>query len=96
MKMIKYIGILLIILFANIAWGQNAKQTVKKETQKTTKTTVQKETKNATKTAVQKKVKKVPTANAKKKMLSKLKSNMQKKKLRTATKRAKIVRKGKL
>lgn len=80
MKLRKFIGLLLIILFTNLAWGQNAENNSVQEKKKVPRTE-------------QKKVKRVPQANNKKRILMKQKSKMQKKKLRTAVRKKQIRRK---
>lgn len=74
MKLRKFIGLLLILLFTNVVWGQAVEQKSVQEKKKIPRTE-------------QKKIKKVPQANNKKRILMKQRSKMHKKKLRTAVRK---------
>lgn len=71
MQLRKIIGLLLIIFFVNVAWGQ----TSAKKTEETPKKAPRTE---------QKKIKRVPSAHNKKKVMQKQRTDMQKKRLKTA------------
>lgn len=91
MKLRKLIGLLLIMLFTNLVWGQTTEKKPVQEKKKTPSTEQKKKKKGPS--ANTKKVKKVPLANNKKKILMKQRSNMQKKKLRTAVRKKQARRK---
>ena len=91
MKLRKIIGLLLILLFTNVAWAHTDQNKSTQEKKKSPRT----EQKKAKKvpSANNKKIKKVPLAHNKKRIMRKQKNNMQKKKLRTAVRKKQVRRK---